>query len=159
MNPATLDGEGYPVTARGPSALVVDTGAVWVASADAHVERFRPGTYEAGPVGPSTTVGRTPSGIAAGAGAIWVACRDDDSVWRIPADGTGSVRQITVGDGPSAVAFGAGAVWVANIFDGTVSRIDPDTEEVVPIEVGNAPAGIAFWRGRVWVSVQAALTS
>ena len=158
MDPETLDGDASPVTARGPSALVFAYDAVWVASAQAVVQQFSPDTYETGPVAPGTTVGPDPSGIAAGRGAIWVACREDDSVWRIPAEGFGSVRQITVGDGPSAVAVGAGAVWVANEDDGTVSRIDPEPPyEVKTIEVGNAPAGIAVWGGRVWVSVQARL--
>jgi YVTN family beta-propeller protein len=155
VDPVTLDGDAFPVTAAGPTALVVAYGSVWVAAAAAEVQQFSPETYDVDPID-DWTVGRAPSGIAAGAEAIWVACRDDDVVERIPADlNFGSPRQIPVGDGPTAVAFGAGAVWVANANDGTVSRIDPETFEVETIEVGNAPSGIAVLDGRVWVSVQA----
>ncbi|HET9242909.1 MAG TPA: BTAD domain-containing putative transcriptional regulator [Gaiella sp.] len=160
VDPATLDGDAYPSTAAGATALVVAYDSVWVATAAAQVQRFSLDTFYLGPVDTPTTVGRAPSGIAAGAEAIWVACRDDDVVERIAADlVVASSRQIEVGDGPTAVAFGAGAVWVANANDGTVSRIDPETSEVVKtIEVGHAPAGIAVSGGRVWVSVQAPLT-
>ena len=159
VDPATLDGDAFPSTAVGPTALVVAYDSVWVATRAAEVQEFSSETYDLGSVHTST-VGRAPSGIAAGDGAIWVACRDDNVVERIAADlVVGSSKQIEVGDGPTAVAFGAGAVWVANVNDGTVSRIDPETDEVVEtIEVGNPPAGIAVSGGRVWVSVQAPLT-
>jgi YVTN family beta-propeller protein len=158
VNPATLSAYAKPSTAAGPRGLVVESGSIWVATANAEVQQFSPETWDLGRVR-TTTVGRDPSGIAAGDEAIWVACRGDDVVARIPADlGFGSVRQITVGQSPTAVAFGAGAVWVANAGDGTVTRIDPETYETKTIEVGNAPAGIAVFRGRVWVSVEAPFT-
>jgi YVTN family beta-propeller protein len=156
--PSTRDADAVRSTTAGPRALVVANGSVWVATAAAEVQQFSPETWNSDPLS-RWSVGPDPRGIAAGDDAIWVACRDDDSVWRIPAEGFGGARQIAVGDGPTAVAFGAGAVWVANTDDGTVSRVDVETyEQVEAIEVGNSPAGVAFYRGRVWVSVQAPFT-
>ena len=80
VDPATLDGDAYPSTAAGPTALVVAYGSVWVATAAAEVAAVQPRHLRPRPCGDPDTVGRAPSGIAAGAGAIWVACRDDDVV-------------------------------------------------------------------------------
>ena len=137
------------------SAIVVGSGAVWVAnSGDSTVERFNPATFEEGAVR-AFSVGRRPTGIAFGEGAVWVANTADDSVTRIDV-ALGGTRTIAVGRGPTAVAVGSGAVWVANTADATVSRIDPATNEVVEtIEIGNAPYGVVVSEGFVWVAVQA----
>ena len=137
-----------------PSAVVVGSGAVWVANAgDSVVQRFNPATFEQGAVR-TTSVGRRPTAVAFGEGAVWVANTSDDSVTRIdPA--AGSTRTIRVGLGPTAVAVGSGVVWVANTEERTISRIDPATSEVVTtIEIGNAPYGVAVSGGFVWVAVQ-----
>ncbi len=137
------------------SAIVVGSGAVWVAnSGESTVERFNPATFEEGAVR-AFGVGRRPTGIAFGEGAVWVANTGDDSVTRIDV-ASGAARTIGVGRGPTAVAVGSGAVWVANTADATVSRVDPATNEVVEtIEIGNAPYGVVVGDGFVWVAVQA----
>jgi YVTN family beta-propeller protein len=138
-----------------PSALVVASGAVWVANAgDSTVQRFNPATFQEGAVRP-ISVGSRPTAIAFGEGALWVANTFDDSITRIdPANA--ATRTIGVGVGPTAVAVGAGAVWVANASDRTISRVDPTTKQVVEtIDVGNMPAGVVFSGGFVWVTAQA----
>ena len=137
------------------SAIVVGSGAVWVAnSADSTLQRFNPATFEEGAVR-TFSVGRRPTGIAFGEGAVWVANTSDDSVTRIDA-ALGSTRTIPVGGGPTSVAVGFGAVWVANTAEETISRIDSTTNEVVEtIEIGNAPSGVTVSEGFVWIAVQA----
>jgi len=158
VNPVSLRPSGEGVAGVGPSAIAVGFDSVWVVvSSGAEVQRFRPRTFEEGPID-EVPVGRDPRSIAIGEGAIWVANREDESVSRIDPSFSdfGSGQPIPVGRGPTAVAAGAGAVWVANTEAGTVSRIDPDSQEVVKtIEIGNAPAGIVVARGLVWVAVQA----
>ena len=138
-----------------PSAVVVASGAVWVAnSGDSAVQRFNPQTFEQGALR-TIPVGRRPTAIAFGEGAVWVANTSDDSVTRID-PGTGATSTIGVGLGPTAVAVGFGAVWVTNTTDRTISRIDAATNDVVgTIEIGNAPYGVAVNDGLVWVAVQA----
>jgi YVTN family beta-propeller protein len=137
-----------------PSAVVVGSGAVWVANAaDSHVQRFNPATIEEGALR-TISVGRRPTAIAFGEGAIWVANTSDDFVTRID-PGTGATRDLGVGVGPTAVAVGSGAVWVANTTERTISRIDVATNEVVAtIRISNAPYGVAVAGGLVWVTVQ-----
>jgi YVTN family beta-propeller protein len=156
IDPAATRVAGATFAGASPAALVAAGGSVLVVNAgDETVTRYKPSSYEGGPVGRPIRVGRRPSGIAYGEGAIWVAVTGDDAVTRIdPA--TSSTSTIPVGDGPTAVAVGGGLVWVANTAAGTVSRIDPVSNEVVKtIKVGNAPSGIVFAGDSVWVTVQA----
>jgi YVTN family beta-propeller protein len=155
LAPAGARTSGATLAGAGPTAVVVQTGSVWVSNTgDATVQRFDPTTFEEGPL-QTISVGRSPTGLAGGEGALWVASTGDDAVTRIDT-GSRSTFTIPVGDGPTAVAVGAGAVWVANTAAGTVSRIDPATNEVVrTIEVGGAPSGIAVVDDSVWVAVQA----
>jgi YVTN family beta-propeller protein len=162
---ARVDPKGVRVTGRtfagsAPAGVVVEAGYVWVVNTDsATVQRYQPETFDQGPLGTLTTVGRRPTAIAGGEGAVWVANTGDDTVTRIEPGTAGTAataEPIHVGDAPSALVVGAGAVWVANAGDGTVSRIDVAKREVVAtIDVGNAPSGIAFDEDVVWVSVQA----
>lgn len=155
IQPQTVRLSGSTLTGASPAAVVVSSGAVWVAnSAAATVQRFDPFTFEEGPIR-ETSVGRRPTAIAYGEGALWVANQEDDSVMRIEPS-TNSTTQIRVGDEPAGVTVGAGAVWVANSGDGTVTRIDPAASEVErTITIGSAPAGITVADGFVWVAVQA----
>jgi YVTN family beta-propeller protein len=162
---ARVDPDNVRVTGRtfagaAPAGVVVEGGYVWVVNTDsATVQRYQPETFDQGPIGTPTTVGRRPTAIAGGEGAVWVANTGDDTVTRIEPGTAGTAltaEPIRVGDAPSALVVGAGAVWVANAGDGTVSRIDVAKREVVAtIDVGNAPSGIAFGENAVWVSVQA----
>jgi len=155
IDPIDVEPVSSTVGGQQPSAIVVGSGAIWVADVgDSTVKRFNPATFEQGAVR-QYGAGSRPLGIASGEGAIWVANASDDSVTRIDPF-TGSTRTIAVGRGPTAVAVGPGAVWVSNSTDATVSRIDPAANEVVEtIEIGNAPYGLAVSADLVWVAVQA----
>jgi YVTN family beta-propeller protein len=143
------------VPGSAPAGIAVEAGFLWIVSTDsATVDRYAPRTFEEGPLGPGTSVGRRPTAIAAGEDALWVANTGSNTVTRLDPGTPPSTEQTPVGDGPAAVAVGANAVWIANSGDGTVSRLDPETGDVETIEIGNRPAGIAFVDGLVWVSVQ-----
>jgi YVTN family beta-propeller protein len=159
IDPTDVHVTGRTFTGNAPAGIVVMSGYVWVVNTDsASVQRFQPGTFDQGPLGTPTSVGRRATAIAAGEGAVWVANTGSDTITRIDPGTAGAApttEPIRVGDAPTAVAVGVGAVWVANSGDGTVSRIDVATREVVAtIHVGNAPSGIAVGDGAVWVSVQ-----
>lgn len=150
---------GRALTGSAPAGIVVMSGYVWVVNTDsATVQRFKPETFDEGPLGTPTSVGQRPTAIAAGEGAVWVTNSGADTVTRIDPGTAGTApttEPIRVGDAPTAVAFGAGAVWVANAGDRTVSRIDVGKREVVAtIDVGNVPSGLAFRDGALWVTVQ-----
>ena len=138
-----------------PAAVVVGSGAVWVANAgDATVQRFDPDTFAEGPIW-TISVGRRPTALAYGEGAVWVANSGDDTVTRIDPS-TRAAYTIPVGAEPSGLAVTHGAIWVANEGDGTVSRIDASTRKVDrTIRVGNPVSGVVASHGLVWVAVQA----
>jgi YVTN family beta-propeller protein len=159
IDPTNVNVTGRTFTGTAPAGIVVMSDYVWVVNTDsATVQRFKPETFDQGPLGTPTSVGQRPTAIAAGEGAVWVANTGADTVTRIDPGTAGTApttESIRVGDAPTAVAVGAGAVWVANAGDGTVSRIDVAKREVVAtIHVGNAPSGIAFGNAAVWISVQ-----
>jgi YVTN family beta-propeller protein len=155
IDPADVRAAASAFAGAVPAAVVVGSGAVWVAnSGDSTVQRFNPATFQQGPVR-AISVGRFPSAIAYGEGAVWVANASEDTVTRIdPA--TGATRTIGVGSRPTALAVGEGGIWVSNSGDGTLSRIDPATNDVVrTIEIGNSPLGVVVADGFVWVATQA----
>lgn len=157
IDPTTTFVTGRGLAGTNPAGVAVEGAYVWVLNTDdSQVQRFRPDTFQEGPLGTPTTVGERPTAIAAGEGKLWVANTDGDSVTRVDPSTPANAREVpNVGDGPAAIAVGERAVWVANGGDGTISRIDPVTLEVVKrIDVGNAPSGIAVGEGFVWVSVE-----
>jgi YVTN family beta-propeller protein len=159
IDPTKVKVTGRTFTGTAPAGVVVASGYVWVVNTDsATVQRFKPETFDEGPLGTPTSVGQRPTAIAAGEGTLWVANTGADTVMRIEPGTAGTApttEPIRVGDAPVALTVGAGAVWVANAGDGTVSRIDISKRQVVEtIHIGNAPSGIAFDSGAVWVSVQ-----
>jgi YVTN family beta-propeller protein len=160
VDPKSVRVTGRTFAGAAPAGVVVEGGYVWVVNTDsATVQRYQPETFDAGPLGTLTTVGRRPTAIAGGEGAVWVANTGDDTITRIEPGTAGTAataEPIHVGDAPSALVVGAGSVWVANAGDGTVSRIDVAKRKVVAtINVGNAPSGIAFGEDAIWVAVQA----
>jgi peptide/nickel transport system substrate-binding protein len=96
---------------RGPAAVVVAEGAVWVANAlDDTVSRVDP---VAAVVRATVPVGQGPTALAAGLGGVWVGHEGDGTVWRIdPA--TGAVaRPLPLGGPVAGLGAGAGALFVS----------------------------------------------
>jgi YVTN family beta-propeller protein len=149
---STGGGGGAIIVGRGPDAIAIGQGGVWVAnSGDGTVLRIDSSTNKV--VG-SAKVGHGPAAIAVGQGGVWVANALDGTVSRLDAS-TGTVigAAITVGSHPDAIAVGQGGVWVANYTDDTVSRIDSTTGKVIgSTRVGNGPDAIAVGPSAVWVA-------
>jgi YVTN family beta-propeller protein len=155
VHPFTVRESGTTLAGVGPTAVLVNSGSVWVAnSGDSNVQRFNPTTFEEGPL-KTITVGRTPTAMAAGDGAIWVTSSGDDLLARIDPGANSVSTMITVGDKPDAVTVGRGTVWVANAGAASISRVDPKKAKVVEeIPVGSAPRGIAYLDGKLHVTTQ-----
>jgi YVTN family beta-propeller protein len=60
-------------------------------------------------------------------------------------------RTIPVGLRPGPVAAGAGFVWVGNLDDKSLTRIDPATNEHLPIRLEATPDAVTVGGGAVWV--------
>jgi peptide/nickel transport system substrate-binding protein len=111
---------GVVSVGQGPSALVIDHDAVWVAnSLDATVSRIDPAT---GSVVATISVGSGPYGIAASGGAIWVANTYSASVSRIDPTANKIVETIKVGGRPEAIAAGRSDVWIGASSQGDTHR-------------------------------------
>jgi YVTN family beta-propeller protein len=155
VHPFTVRESGMTFAGVGPTAVLVNSGSVWVANlGDSNVQRFDPTTFEEGPL-KTITVGRTPTAMAAGDGAIWVTSSGDDLLARIDPGANSVSTMIPVGDKPDAVTVGRGTVWVANAGAASISRVDPKKAKVVEeIPVGRAPRGIAYLDGELHVTTQ-----
>jgi len=154
IDPATGDFGVVKVVplARGPTAIAIGEGSIWIADETDVVRRLDTATGE---VLAAIPVGSAPAAIAISDGDAWIANGGDDSVSRVDALANAVSRSIPVGKAPVAVAVGERAVWVANSGDGSVSRIDPRTNRVTAtISVGHRPQDIAVAGGSVWVSVR-----
>ena len=84
----------------------------------------------------------------------------ENSVARLPADGSAFDLAVRVGTRPTGLVVGDGSVWVINFTDQTLSRIDAVTGEVLANPaVGGTPTGVAFGSGAVWVTTGFGLAS
>jgi DNA-binding SARP family transcriptional activator/streptogramin lyase len=67
------------------------------------------------------------------------------------------VDQISVGFSSALIAAGEGAVWLLDLNGSTLTRIDPETNAVVPPTRGiprdGVPTGLAAGEGSVWISL------
>jgi peptide/nickel transport system substrate-binding protein len=140
--------EQYPV-GRGPSALAVGGGSVWVADAgDGTVSRIEPGREQIVTI----PVGRRPADLAFAAGSLWVTDRGG-AVSQISPAANRVVRRIAAGNAPRGVVAGYGALWVASEADRTVARIDLERAAVTAkIDLGANPTALAAGAGAVWVT-------
>ena len=138
------------VAGKGPSDVVADSGALWVADATGHaLLRVDPrsGTVDNYALGDAQ-----PTAVAYGDKVVWIL---DGAARRLlywvpdPGRTTGSVR---VGNGAADVAFGGGAAWVPNQVDGTVTRVDAKTLKTRTIDVGVAPVAATWGKGALWVA-------
>jgi YVTN family beta-propeller protein len=84
----------------------------------------------------------------------------ENSVARLPADGSAFDLAVRVGTRPTGLVVGDGSVWVINFTDQTLSRIDASTGEVLANPaVGGTPTGLALGAGAVWVTTGFGLAS
>ena len=131
--------------------IIVGEGSVWVVRAPSvlRVDRADGSTT---PVGEGIG-GPGVYGIATDFGSLWVL---RDALHRID-PGTGdNERTIALGDvepgtlPTTDVATGFGSVWVGTL-DGNLFRVDPETEEQVPMEFGETLDEIAIGADSVWI--------
>ena len=130
IDPTTNTVQQTIAVGKGPTAIAVGGGFVWVAnSLDGTVSQIDPRT-SGGQVVDKIAVGNGPTGVAYGLGGVWVANSVDRTVVRIdPLTGKPG-RPIPVDAGADAIAVGDGAVWVTSKSAGVLSRIDPGAGSV-----------------------------
>jgi len=157
IDPNTNQIVGDVPVGRGPVAVAVGEGAVWVANRDDEtVDRIDPKTRKkVHTIG----VGADVSDIAVGFGSVWVANGNDGTLARIDPTTNAIERTLEFGARDElvpqpvfAVATGAGAVWVTR--GNQLLRIDPRTNEVtkrIPVE---PPLGLTVGYGNVWVTTR-----
>jgi YVTN family beta-propeller protein len=161
INPSTRQVVASIPTGRGPSAVALGEGSVWVAnSGDGTVSRIDPVGNKVTGVIP---VGKRPVAIAFGEGAVWVANFLGNSVSRIDPATNKVVATIPLDTNPTSIAAGEGSVFVASALEIIVSLpspqvivwlIDPDNNTVTPTSrVNGACRGlVAEGEGSAWVS-------
>ena len=141
---------------RGPGAVAVGGGSVWVANTlDGTVTRI---DREADQV-VTIPVGGVPSGLDFGAGALWVADGGARTVAQVDPRANKVLQRIDVANAPRGVAIAGGALWVVTGVDGAVHRIALD--RTIPrrsIPIGANPTAIAAGAGAVWVASEEAGT-
>lgn len=155
VGPARL---GYD---RGPSAVAVGEGAVWLAHGE-EVSRIDPTTNAV--VATIGAGGSWTSAIAAGEGSVWVAENDRKigprrkvgrGVSQIDPHSNLLVRTISTVSPPVALAVGEGAVWAAAQFEDIVLQIDPAVDlafAAKSVPAGDEPISLAVADGAVWVA-------
>jgi YVTN family beta-propeller protein len=145
---------------RGPSAVAVGAGAVWLAHGE-EVSRIDPRTAR---VLATIPAGGSWSGsIAFGEGAVWVpesASKktrqrkddDDDGVSRIDPASNAVAVTLPVVATPRGVAVGQGSVWAVVPGNDTLWQIDPQANRVArTLNAGWDPWGVAVGEGAVWI--------
>jgi streptogramin lyase len=141
--------------ARGPSALSVADGMLWVASEAGTVTRIDPSdgsTQVAGGVG-------IPTALAASDGSVWVAQGYDRRVARVDASGV-EVREELPLHARRLAAAGE-ALWISDDLADRLVRVSTTTlaeNGSVSLEAGSGPRGIVIADGVVWVANERAET-
>jgi streptogramin lyase len=140
--------------ARGPLAVLVVEGAVWVASEAGTVTRVAPDgqTQVIGGVG-------IPTALAAAAGVVWVSEGYGNRVWRIDA------ASVQLRDGVDAhgrrMWASPDALWLTDDIADRVIRLAPATLEedgAVALEAGSRPRALVGDGTSVWVANEGAAT-
>lgn len=154
--------------ATGPTAAVIDNGAVWMLAHRAKtLLRIDPATNTVTKQIPVKTGGGVPERLAAGFGSIWTADPKSGSVARID-EATGKqlveiVLPTTPLWNPYPIATGGGSVWVGS--DHGVGRINPNTNRLSgtlaltydnhtcgPQGANVCALGVTFASGSAWVT-------
>jgi peptide/nickel transport system substrate-binding protein len=126
IDPASGETLAAVAVGQGPSALVIDGDAVWVAnSLDATVSRIDPAT---GSVVATIAVGSGPSAVAVTAGSIWVANTYSATVSRIDPHANKILGTIGIGGRPGAIAAGRGGALTL-LAKGPFPSIDPALQD------------------------------
>jgi len=166
---ARIDAAGTKVESsvgvgRGPRAIAVGLGSVWVANGeDGTVDRLDPATGRFQGQSQSIGIGGDDlSGIAIGSHAVWVADGNAGTVTRIDPRLDQVVatippvpKQTVAPDPVFFIAYGSHYVWATRA--NKLLRIDPHTNKVdkrLPI---GTPTGLPTGGGSVWVTTQAGL--
>ena len=154
--------------ATGPTAAVIDNGAVWLLEHRAQdILRIDPATNTVTMKAPVHTFGGVPERLAAGFGSLWTADPRSGTVARID-EATGKQRVEIVLPGvplfnPYPIATGGGSVWVGS--DHGVGRISPRTNRLTgklaltydnhwcgPQGTNVCVLGLTYASGSVWVN-------
>jgi YVTN family beta-propeller protein len=163
INPTTRQAVASIPTGKGPSAVALGEGSVWVAnSGDGTVSRIDPVGNKVTGVIP---VGKRPVAIAFGEGSIWVANFLGNSVSRIDPATNKIVATIPLDTSPTSIAAGEGSVFVASAEQVIVTEllpvvvvwlIDPDNNTVTATSrVNGACRGlVAEGDGAAWVTTE-----
>jgi YVTN family beta-propeller protein len=146
----------------GVKSIAYGQGAVWVMTANVHIERIDPDTNSVLARIPLERVGQAEFGeasVAVGADAVWTSTPLTKTLWKIDPDTGHFTGRVRLGRRPLGIAFGEGALWAVG-SDGTLVRVDPRSERVVrTIRLGVYAAQtadraiLAVGQGAVWVPV------
>jgi DNA-binding beta-propeller fold protein YncE len=142
-------GAAVPVS-RGPAALAVAGGAVWVGSEAGTVTRIDTddfATQVAGGVG-------IPSTIAAGDGGVWVGEAYGGRISRVDIE-TVQVRDSIAAHSRRLTVADDGTVWATDDLRDRVVRLSPATlseDGAVALEPGAGPRAIAHAGESIWVA-------
>jgi DNA-binding SARP family transcriptional activator/streptogramin lyase len=146
--------ESFVTVGRGPVAVAVGVGGVWVANAeDGTIDRLDPAT---GKLVANVGTGADVNDIATGFDSVWVADGNDGSVTQI--DPRLDVREDTIllgGRSPAPnpvfyVAVDSRYVWATRGDE--LLRIDPRTNAVDARVIVGTPTGLTTGGGSVWVT-------
>jgi class 3 adenylate cyclase/streptogramin lyase len=141
--------------ARGPAALAVSDGAVWVASEAGTVTRIDPddgSTQVVGGIG-------IPTAIASANGSVWVAEGFGGRISRIDA-ATVEVRD-AADLHARRLAVDDEAVWITDDVSDRVVRLATTTlseDQALALEAGSGPRAIAAADGSIWVANERSAT-
>jgi YVTN family beta-propeller protein len=161
INPSTKQVVASIPTGRGPTAVALGEGSVWVSnSGDGTVSRIDPVGNKVTGVIP---VGRGPVAIDFGEDAVWVANNLSNSVSRIDPATNKVVATIPLEGSPTSIAAGQGSVFVASALEIVaggpfpqviVWLIDPDNNTVTATSRvnGGCQGRVAEEEGSAWVS-------
>jgi DNA-binding SARP family transcriptional activator/streptogramin lyase len=149
--------ESFVGVGRGPTAIAVGAGGVWVANAEeGSVTRLDPAT---GKFVATIGTGADVSDIAVGFGSVWVADGNDGTVTQIDPrlNEQGQTITIPLAGQPALapspvfyVAVDSRYVWATRGDE--LVRIDPKTDEVDGHLTVGTPTGLTTGGGSVWVT-------
>jgi virginiamycin B lyase len=135
---------------RGPQALAIAGGSVWVAYGDDGLARIDPAKDA---VIARVKVGRDPVGVVTGPDGVWVANREDGTISLVDPGTNAVVKTIAVGPKPLLLATDGRSIWIADGGLPGVVRVEEGAKPIVTrIPFGKEPAAVVVAAGAVWVT-------